>query len=117
MKYLSVFLLIFSTFVGSYAIGNNHGIHTTDITNMYANYIEEWKSGCKKAFSEAANEIYNKKPNDDVIGPHEDPAKCICRGSGIIVHGDDHKTPCPFHAKSQGMNKPNKDVIIKEFRR
>lgn len=116
MKYLSVFLLIFGVFAGSYVLGDNHGIHTADITNMYANYIEEWKDSCKKAFSEAENEIYNKSPNDDVVGPHEDPTKCICEGSGIIVQGDGHKTPCPFHAKSQGI-KPDKDVIIKEFRR
>ena len=31
--------------------------------------------------------------------PDPDPKKCICKGSGIIVHGDGHKTVCPYHGK------------------
>jgi predicted metal-binding protein len=40
-----------------------------------------------------------------VIGPDEDPAKCVCKGTGVIIHGDGHKTPCPFHSKSTSKTK------------
>jgi len=35
--------------------------------------------------------------DEEANGPHEDPAKCVCRGTGKITHGDGHQTPCPFH--------------------
>jgi hypothetical protein len=92
-------------------------MHTEDITNMYADYIEEWKQQCKISFKEAAQEVYNKKPDENIVGPNEDPNKCICKGTGVIIQGDDHKTPCPFHSKSQGLNNKHKDVIIREFKR
>jgi hypothetical protein len=62
-------------------------------------------------------EVYKKKPDENIVGPHEDPNKCICKGTGVIIQGDDHKTPCPFHSKSQGLNVTHKEVIIKEFRK
>lgn len=74
-----------------------------DITNMYSSYVEEWKNNCKIAFDKAEKEIFKEddptppKPND---GTDKDPAKCICRGTGIIVQGDGHKTTCPFHGKT-----------------
>lgn len=118
MKYVKIFLFSALVLFGSYSLGETqkYNIHTKDITNMYVDYIEEWKIACKRAFEEAAKEVYAKEPNEDVVGPHEDPAKCACKGTGVIVHGDDHKTPCPFHGKSQGLHN-NKEVIIKEFRR
>jgi hypothetical protein len=112
MKYFIIFLVLLC---GCKA--QNFSLHTEDITNMYVDYIEEWKAGCKKAFIEAHKEIYLKTPNDDIVGPNEDPAKCICKGTGVIIQGDDHKTPCPFHAKPQGLNTKNKEVITREFRR
>lgn len=32
-----------------------------------------------------------------IIGPDKDVSKCICKGTGVIVQGDGHKTICPFH--------------------
>jgi len=39
----------------------------------------------------------NPKPDDGPSGPHPDPEKCICGGTGKIVQGDGHVTKCPFH--------------------
>ena len=75
---------------------SDSGCSTEDITNMYADYIEEWKLGVGQAFDKAEHEIYGE---DEVVGPHPDPNKCICGGSGVIVHGDGHKTVCPYHGK------------------
>jgi hypothetical protein len=36
-------------------------------------------------------------PPDDVPKPHPDVDKCACKGTGVITHGDGHKTPCPYH--------------------
>lgn len=84
------------------------GCETEDITNMYAGYVEDWKRDIKNAFDEAEIKVFNVKPTPDIVGPHEDPDKCICKGSGVIVQGDGHKTVCPYHG-----NKFGKDTIIK----
>jgi hypothetical protein len=76
-------------------------LSTQDITDMYTVYVEEWKKEVKVAFDDAEQVIFQVKPKpDDVVGPDKDPAKCICKGTGIIVQGDGHKTPCPFHSKA-----------------
>lgn len=78
-------------------------INNKDITDMYSSYVDEWKSSCKESFDVAEKEIFvidivpKPKPDD---GTNEDPAKCICKGTGIIVQGDGHKTVCPFHGKT-----------------
>jgi hypothetical protein len=70
-----------------------------DVTNMYSSYVEEWQKEAKVAFDSAEKEIFIVAPKpDDIIGPDPDPKKCACKGTGIIVHGDDHETPCPFHS-------------------
>tara|TARA_B100000902_G_scaffold395722_1_gene454927 strand:- start:87 stop:476 length:390 start_codon:yes stop_codon:yes gene_type:complete len=79
---------------------NTFGCNTEDITNMYAEYVEQWKKEISDSFDFAEEKIYNVKPNpDDIDGPNPDPDKCACKGSGWITHGDGHKTPCPYHAK------------------
>lgn len=82
--------------------------NTEDITNMYAGYVEDWKKEIGLAFDEAEIKIFNVKPTPDIVGPHEDPEKCICKGTGVIVQGDGHKTVCPYHGSKFG-----KDTIIK----
>lgn len=69
-----------------------------DVTNMYSSYVEEWQKEAKVAFDNAEKEVFNNPKPDDIVGPHPDPQKCICKGTGIIVHGDDHETLCPFHS-------------------
>ena len=44
------------------------------------------------------------KPDVPDLVPHEDPDKCPCKGTGVIVHGDGHKTECPFHGNQQGLD-------------
>ena len=70
--------------------------------------LSEFKEKASTAFDEAEIKIYNIKPTPDIVGPHEDPEKCICKGSGVIVQGDGHKTVCPYHGSKFG-----KDIIIK----
>ena len=35
--------------------------------------------------------------------PDPDPEKCICKGTGKIVQGDGHVSPCPYHAKTDSQ--------------
>lgn len=84
-------------------------ISSTDIEKMYASYVETWHSDVKQSFNEAEKEVIDAKPipkPDDIPKIDPDPAKCICKGSGIIVHGDGHKTVCEYHGKSlKGIKK------------
>lgn len=89
-------------------------INSADVTNMYSSYIEEWKSDIVKSFDEAEKEIFKPIPRpDDLPKPHPDPAKCICKGKGIIVHGDGHTTQCEFHGKKDGQNITRKDSYVR----
>jgi len=99
-KYLLTFILILS----GCGIQQFCSLPTEDITDMYASYIDEWKTQCKQSFDEAEKRVFAIQPKPNVPDngpiPNEDPAKCPCKGSGVITHGDGHKTPCPFHSKS-----------------
>lgn len=87
--------------------GTPYGCDTEDITRMYEGYIEEWKQGIKLAFNEAEKKVFvDDDPTPDIVGPHPDPDKCICGGKGIIVQGDGHKTPCPYHSKTKSRIGP-----------
>ena len=44
------------------------------------------------------------KPDIPDLVPHEDPEKCPCKGTGVIVHGDGHETECPFHGADRGVD-------------
>lgn len=59
------------------------------------------------AFKQAESEIFliKPEPDDKPLGPDPDPEKCACRGTGKILHGDGHVTPCPFHPIELIMNK------------
>lgn len=75
-------------------------LNDSEITNMYSSYVEEWKKQVSLSIDEAEKEVFKKpSPLPDNPRPDPDPAKCICRGTGIIVHGDGHKTLCEFHGK------------------
>tara|TARA_B100000073_G_C23405028_1_gene440804 strand:- start:68 stop:481 length:414 start_codon:yes stop_codon:yes gene_type:complete len=76
---------------------DDYGCNTEDITNMYADYVEGWKKEISNSFDEAEKKVF--AVDDEVLGPHPDKDKCICKGSGVIVHGDGHKTPCPYHGR------------------
>lgn len=114
-RLMCLFLLL--TLTGC-AVTNCCSLPTADITEMYAQYIDEWKSQAKIAFEEAESKVFVVTPKPDVIvGPDEDPAKCVCKGTGVIVHGDGHKTACPFHSKSTSNTKSvleSKRLIIQQ---
>lgn len=88
---------------------NHFGCRAEDITQMYTDYIKQWKKDVSIAFNEAEVKIYNITPTPDIVGPDEDPAKCICKGTGVIQQGDGHTTPCPYHG-----SKFNKPLLILE---
>jgi len=91
IKSIALFLALSST---AYCITD------TDVVMMYASLVEQWKEQISKSFDEAERLVYNVVPDiDDELIPNEDPAKCPCKGTGVIVHGDGHDTPCPFHSK------------------
>jgi len=90
------------------------GCNTEDITNMYADYIETWKKEISASFNTAEKKVFPNNPTPDVVGPHPDPNKCICKGSGIIVQGDGHKTPCPYHGNKMHKLEISKPLIILE---
>lgn len=75
-----------------------------------AGMIDTWKMDISKSFDEAEIKIYNITPKPDIVGPDEDPKKCICKGTGVIKHGDGHTTPCPYHSKQ--FSKPL--IILEE---
>lgn len=114
MKYKDILLfsllslsLVFSCY-NSYNTQQCYSIETNDITDMYKNYVEDWKLQSKKAFDEAEAKIFIVPKPPVVVIPMEDPdpAKCICKGTGIITHGDGHKTPCQYHGNKQLKFKP-----------
>lgn len=99
-------ILISVIFLAGCCTTNCCYLPTTEITEMYAQYIDEWKSQARIAFEQAEAKVFQVNPKPDVIvGPDQDPAKCVCKGTGIIIQGDGHKTPCPFHSKSSSTTK------------
>ncbi len=79
-------------------------VNPEDITNMYSSYVTEWQEQCKTAFNSAEKEVFKSDPSPKpVVDTDPDPAKCICKGTGIIVQGDGHKTVCPYHSKTTNV--------------
>lgn len=77
-------------------------VNPEDITNMYSSYVTEWQEKCKLAFDNAEKEVFKVGPSPKPVvdDTNPDPAKCVCKGTGIIVQGDGHKTTCPYHFKT-----------------
>jgi hypothetical protein len=119
-NYVMYFVLIASLLLLQYNVfvSNNNccTLETKDIANMYENYIEDWKNKSKRAFDEAEAKIFTTPKPPVVIIPMEDPdpAKCICKGTGIITHGDGHKTPCQYHGVNKQLLK-DKELKYKQL--
>jgi hypothetical protein len=119
-NYVMYFVLITSLLLLQYNffVSNNNccTLETKDIANMYENYIEDWKNKSKRAFDEAEAKIFTTPKPPVVIIPMEDPdpAKCICKGTGIITHGDGHKTPCQYHGVNKQLLK-DKELKYKQL--
>ena len=55
-----------------------------------------------QAFDDAEKSVLGANPDPpkpEPLGPDPDPDKCICKGTGIITHGDGHTTDCPYHKR------------------
>lgn len=76
-------------------------ISDDDIMQIYTSLVDQWKAQISESFDLAEKEVFNTDVPEPPTGPDEDPAKCICKGTGIIVQGDGHTTPCPFHSKQE----------------
>lgn len=76
-------------------------ISETDIMQIYASLVNQWKAQISESFDLAEKEVFNIDVPEPPTGPDEDPAKCICKGTGKIVQGDGHVSPCPFHSKQE----------------
>jgi hypothetical protein len=78
--------------------------------------IKQWMLEIASSFDSAEKEVFVIKPKpDDIVRPDPDVKKCPCKGTGIIIHGDGHKTPCEFHGKSSQDNEcPDGSCNIKK---
>lgn len=63
------------------------------------NDVADVVSEANASFKKAEDKIFAVKP-DNIIRPDPDPAKCPCKGTGVIRQGDDHVTQCPYHGKT-----------------
>jgi len=92
-------------------------VSKVEIEAYYGSSIDEIQEAVKRAFNDAERLVLGNKPKPDAPkGPHEDPDKCICGGSGKIRQGDGHVTPCPFHSGEHGQPRLEVDgeVIYKK---
>lgn len=94
-------ILLLLLFLFSGCSTNMFCVNPEDITNMYSSYVTEWQEQCRTAFNNAEKEVFKIDPAPKpVVDTDPDPAKCICKGTGIIVQGDGHKSTCPYHFKT-----------------
>ena len=90
---LSIAVLLF--LAGTSIVAKNND------TELMQGQVDDILLDVHQAFNEAENDILNIDPEPDPepepLGPHPDASKCICKGTGIITHGDGHTTDCPYH--------------------
>jgi hypothetical protein len=70
--------------------------------NVFIDGVKTITEETETAFKEAEKQILGSTPKpkpEDPVGPNPDPNKCICKGTGKIVQGDGHVSPCPYHSK------------------
>lgn len=71
-------------------------------------HVRDWTPLCSVQLMVAS--FTEAKVDPDVVPdlvPDPDPAKCPCKGTGIITHGDGHTTECPYHGADTKPNKPD----------
>ena len=81
----------YAYFTGFEKIPVNDGLTNDDIDII----IKDTESGFDKAEKEVLR--VTPRPTPQPVGPDPDPEKCICKGTGKIVQGDGHVSPCPYH--------------------
>ena len=84
--------------VGVFYFGISQENSKKDLTNYD---IESIIVEANKSFASAEAKVLGKTPvpDDDIpLGPDPDPKKCVCKGTGKIIQGDGHVSPCPYHS-------------------
>lgn len=76
------------------------GAGTLITQQEFVDFRPEISTGLSKVIMEAPVVVPDDEP-DDIPKPDPDPAKCACRGTGVITHKDGHATPCPYHARQE----------------
>lgn len=77
--------------------------------------VEAFTEEVKEAFDKAEAQVLQPNPEPDTPkGPHPDPDKCICGGTGKIRQGDGHITPCPYHSGDAGAAEKDTPSLIIE---
>jgi len=85
-------------------LGINREYSKKDLTN---DEIKSIISKVEQSFMSAEQKILGTKPivpDDNPLGPDPDPEKCVCKGTGKIIQGDGHVSPCPYHSVKESKN-------------
>jgi len=72
--------------------------------------IEKTKTEVNVSIDQSEKEILKKGLDDN------QPVVCECNGTGFIVHGDGHKTPCPAGDNCEAKKKPKTKVMSQMFK-
>ena len=94
MKYFLIIILLIT------GCSTQYGYNIDSIFDSVSSIVEE----ANAAFSKAEAKILVVNP-DKIVRPDPDPLKCPCKGTGLIKHGDNHVTKCPYHDKSTAILK------------
>ena len=74
--------------------GTAYGCSTQDITNMYADYIDQWKKEISVCFDTAEEEVFDNNPIPDIIGPNPDVNLNQDKGLLTNVPASSSNKPC-----------------------
>jgi len=92
-------IICFALFMGDFGFSSKYSLTNDDINTIINNTTQ--------AFTQAEGDVFGLSPvipDDGPLVPDPDPTKCICGGTGKIIHGDGHETDCPYHAKTAANN-------------
>jgi hypothetical protein len=77
---------------------NNSAKRCGNIDAIFSD-VSDLVQQANESFERAEKKILDVSP-EIIDETNPDPAKCICKGTGVIRQGDGHTTPCPYHGKS-----------------
>ena len=99
---MSIFCGILLSFIALQNIDVDKFNFSTDTPteNVVNTTVQEFHPLVKTAFNEAEKKFLDVEI-DEPEGMHPDADKCICKGTGVIVHGDGHRTSCDYHGKRE----------------
>ena len=100
--------VIFAIIVIVIAVGLFKNINTGPTPES----LEKIKKEISLSIDKAEKDTLKIEPIDDKI-----VVECECGGTGFIIHGDGHKTPCPAGDDCEAKKKDNIPVSSSEPRR